>query len=493
MSTQKDYVEVFKSLYDGLTSYQKVLHTASGPTDNPEHYDNQIPTPFNKQFSKGVWYFLFDEKLAISTTSDNVAKFTTNMKPHGLLRTNICFQLPHISFKEGHVGRWTHNVGSNAVASVSCKYNEAPIQTLTHIYFDFHTQTFTSSDQHDSYQADLGNLPTLTRFQKVLPRHNTSYSIPWFFSKDDSSFFRLCYCSFMDRLEFEVTYRDTLSKLLQIKQLSDNSNMDFETAGGELVPHNNFTSDLYLIEGRTPKEMDPPMPKPSMWGKYIYLTDVECQYNICPPKDEGPRNIFDIDEILVFESDEKYKLNYMKQDNNKVLAKKESISSKYPAYIVYAGIRNDTAYSQNYYSNYSTNSRDHLLGYSPVEDVTITPQSEMNVVKNVPGWKMERCNARDQFVRAPFEPGYIAWCGGVKAKSISIIPGNVWEKGSVKVNIRDTNPYHIQGNLGEHEPDTEYQLVVVLVCNRRLTFTRHPTTDVERGRPDTAAILLSGQ
>jgi hypothetical protein len=493
MSTQKDNVDVFKCLYNSLTGYQKSLHIASGPTGDPNHYDNQIPTPFVTQFRKGVWYLLFDEKLLPTLVSDNTYSFSTNMKPHGLLRTDISFQLPHIVFKDGHVGRWTHNVGSNAVASVVCEYNSSAIQKLTHIYFDFHTQTFTSSDQHDSYQTDLGNLPTLTHFQKVLPRHNTSYTIPWFFSKDDSTFFRLCYCSFMDRLNFIVIYRETLSKLLQIKQLTDDDkdNTDFEAAKGTLIPHDNFTSDLYRIEGRVPKEADPPMPKPSMYGKYLYLSDVECQYNICPPIDEGPRNIFDIDEVIVFESDEKINLDYKKLE--KVLIKKENISSKHPAYIVYAGARNETAYSQNYYSNYSTNSHNHLLGYSPIEDVSISPQSEMNVVKDIPGWRMERSNARNQFVRAPFEAGYIGWSGGVKAKNNFIIPGNVWEKGSVKLNLKDTNPYHIKDNLAEHEPDTKYQLVVVLVCNRRLIFTKHPTTDAERGRPDTAAIILSEQ
>ena len=419
--------------------------------------------------------------------------FTANMKPHGLMRTDISFQLPHIVFKEGYEGRWTHNIGSNVIETISCQYNTNDLQKLTHIYFDFHTQTFTSANEHQSHQTDLGNLPTLTSFQKVLPRHNTSYTIPWFFSKDDASFFRLFFCSFMDRLTFNVVYRETLSKLLQVRKLGSmaSDSHSSESKGDELVSHEAFTSDLFVIEGRTPKDADPPMPKPTMWGKYLFLSDDECRYNVCPPVEEGPRNIFDIDEIIVLESDEKPTIDYTKME--KVLVKKENISTKHPAYIVYAGARNETAYSQKYYSNYSTNSRNHLEGYSPIEDYTISPQAEMHLVKELPGWRGERSNARHQFVRAPFEAGYVSWCGGVKANSHFIIPGNVWDKGSIKLNLRDTNPYHIKDNLAPHEPDNKYQLVIVLVCNRRLTFSKYPQNDLERTRPDTAAIVLSEQ
>ena len=75
MSTSKESLEIFKTLYKGLTPYQKSLHTTNGPTDDPHHYDNQMPTPFNIQYRKGVWYFLFDEKLAPTLVSDNTYGF----------------------------------------------------------------------------------------------------------------------------------------------------------------------------------------------------------------------------------------------------------------------------------------------------------------------------------------------------------------------------------------------------------------------------------
>jgi hypothetical protein len=481
MSSAKDIFENFKGLYRDLTQYQKVLHSVTGPSDNPNHYDNFIPSPFVHQYRKGAWYHHFSEKMPVTSVNDKSITFTANSRPHGLMHTDFCFQLPHIIFKEGYEGRWTHNIGSNAITTGTCLFNSVEIQTLTHIYFDFHTQTFTSADQHDSFQIDLGNIPSLTSFQKVLPRHTTSYTIPWFFSKNDATFFRLLYCSFLDKLSFNVEYKSALSDLLQIRNI--------ET--GELVPPSKFHNKLYVIEGSCPEKDNPFIGKPSMWGKYLYLSDVECNYHSCPPIEEAPRNVFDIDHVIVYESDEKKNLNYKARSDNlpPVLITKDKINSAYPAYIVYAAARNVKAYEQKYYSNYSTNANDHLEGYSPIDDVTLSPKTDLFLVKNIPSWRMERSDARRQFIRAPFEPGYIGWCGGVKANDPLIIPGHIWKEGQVKLNLKDTNPYHLANKLVNHDIDAEYQLIVVLVCSRRLTFTKYSRTEEERALPQSNASI----
>lgn len=472
MTTNIDQNKSFTVLKDSLTTFQNSLHKPEDISRGSEYEGNNIMSIFYPEYKKTTWYYKFSEPLQASSSSetDTFYIFKAKSNAHGLLSTDLSQKLPSIECNPGYLAKWTHNVGLNVVESGTFCLNDNILQTIDSGYNDCVLQFCASSGRRDEVSLNLGNIPQLQEYQSILPKFTTSYKLPWYYSEDPSKVFPMYYCGLFDRVEHKMVLKRRINDLLEIKDIN-----------GNRVPADHIS--LKKIDGVavTPNMLY--LPPPQMYGTYIYLSDMECEYNRerCIKSDDGStshkKNVFYIKDMIKIEDENPSRLGNIVNIDIKNI--------DYPIIKLYWTAHNQSSY----YSNYSTNSEDHRLGWSPLEEVSLN-WGKSYIFRNMPAHRFERILPICEFSSTPLEPGYGGWSMGVDIRESGPLPGILFRDGQFSVKLNDTNPYINLDPTAQRSTDF-YKVSLYLVYIKKLTFDTYPLDEKSR-QSIGAQISISG-
>lgn len=458
---QADHYKTFVGMKETLTAFQRSLHMPEDVKKGPAYAGNQITTPFYKQYKKATWYYHFDQPLD-ATMPDVVdnhegCTYTVQSRPHGLLKTDLCQELPPVVCNPGYEAAWTYNVGSNIMVDGTMIFNDVRLQYVDQIYNDGFGQSGIPEDQRTDYEKNLGNIGMLGTWQDVLPKFITSYAPPWFYSKDLSNYFPLYFCGFLDKVIHRISLRRNIGDLLRVR----------EKDTGKLVPVDPIS--IKSINGRPVSEVSIKLQPPIMYGQFLYLTEDECSYNRCADSGEK-RNILHVEDIYADQTRNPVRLDtsYEFKINN----------TEYPVHNIMWMAQNETAKAENYYSNYTTNPSDHASGWSPLESITINP-GRGPIVQNMPGWRTERVHPGRQNICSPKVQGMGFWSPAVRASEHNAVPGIVFKNGSITINLKDSNSF-IGLKYDEKASTDLFTIHIRLVYLKRVVFKDYPRDEADR-------------
>lgn len=461
MSTSTERQNLFDALKKELSAFQRTLHQV----DSAGSKDDCLYSIYYEQFKKSPWYFQFSEIMSETTQTKNghnVHVYKVNNNAHGLLYSDICQKLPFIECKPGYTARWTANVGSNIIREGAFFLNDKKIQSMDYRYNDYFNQTMVNPSHRLNIDKNLGNQITGGNFVEKIPRFQTSYTPPWFYSRHPSSYFPLFYCGLFDKIEHHLILRTEIRELLEIRDKNGNS-VNFSSESIARVGNSVFISEDMKLE------------TPQMWGKYIMLSEEECTSNLqncmLSPSTEIGRNIYYLEDLIL-----------LKQPNSSKLGNEYHIELKdIKAPCIRLGwvAQNLTAEKNNYYSNYSNNYENSIHGFSPIDNTTLMKGNQF-IFEKMPSFRTERVFTEKHFPSVPTEPGYSSWAFGNNTNDTLIShPGIVFTNGVMIFDLKDTD--QVLDNI-DWKCDDYFKIFVFVVVIRKLVFIEYPKDESERSK-----------
>lgn len=474
MTTQIHPRNTFDNLKASLSDFQKTLHLPADTRKGKDDPGNLVYTVFFCQYRKATWYFHFPEQMESAANDDTCFTFKAKPQPHGLLFSDLCQRLPTIVCQDGYEARWTHNVGSNVMIEGIFMHNDVPLQHIDYVYNDMHGQCMIPEDQRKARAINIGNLAYLQNWSDELAPHDASFTMPWFYSSDFSSYFPLYLCGFLDRIDHRLTLRRMVNDLLLVRRAGTNTHVSVDS------------KSIKSIDGKAPTGDALKLPMPTVWGEYLYLSDGECDYNrqcfaAAEKKDVQSHNILYIDDIIPCDEDNPVALG------NTVMVKTES--SGYPVHAFGWVAQNADAKEAKYYSNYSTNALDHASGWSPIAYSSLSLGSNGKVYEKLPSFRTERVHTPRHYPCMPEEPGYNFWALGAKAKDHNPKPGVVIKNGSLTVRLADMNPMIHLHRRRESPCGSNFYVRLRMTYTKRVVFSKFPPTEKDRDTGRSVVII----
>ncbi len=462
--------KLFRELYSKLSEYQKDLHLPSGQTDNPLDPENLVHSSLISTAKKTIWQgqYLIRVSPSVSGDRSEVCTYVVKGAPHhGLAYSYLSLKLPAVRAKEGFEVRWCPNPVSNQVENGELIFNEVSIQTFDSVYCDMFYQTMISPRSVPSTERSLGNTSSLQSWSDTLPAYPAEVLLPWFYSKDEASFFPLYKCGSLDRLEHKIVLRRNLQELLLVRNISTGvqepaSSSNVEVSGCSLDDKLGYV-----------------LPIPEMYGLFYFLSPEECDFNRC----REPKNqVLQVDSVYSLDSEITGKVG----ETLEILFSKEKLLMEYPVHTVQLVLQNQNARDSSQHSNYTTNSDEHLKGYSPIDLVSLRTATG-KLLSEIPGRHLEGIHHAKHFNTTPRVPGYVSWSMGVNATSGAPRPGVPLQGGSISVRIGDPNP--LLDFKSQEACVDSFRLRVRLIYTREIQFTKYPTTE-EKRLEDRASIRI---
>lgn len=465
MANACDQPKLFNALKETLSKFQGSLHRPEDVSLGAVHPGNHVHTIFYTQSRRTSYYYHYPEVLPhVNSTDSPVYIYRAKSSPHGLLSTDICQKLPSVVCNEGYEARWTHNVGSNIVETGTLTLNDEIIQSFDSVSVDFHGQSMINPGSRDQRSINLGNIPSLQQWSGTLHEFETNFQLPWFYSADCTKYFPLYYCGMLDHLEHSLKLRRNLNDLLIVRHI----------ASGKLVPADATSIDHY--GGNRIKDHKLELPVPQMYGEYMYLSDIECEFNraVCDKGDEihNRRNVFYVEDVISMSSENAVELG--------TTVTFQIPNTEYPVVSFAWAAQNATAVANKYYSNYSTNAEDHSIGWSPIATSTINP-GKAPIFKDMPSFRTERVYPMTQMACVPDEKGFNFWAMGVNQGDSNFEPGVVIKNGSVSVKLADMDPFLKLKEEGPAHATDKYFVHLRMTYIKRLTFTSFSIDERSRG------------
>lgn len=424
----------FDECQKNLTDFQKTLYAPGDPKLGVNHQQNKIYTPFYKSHSKISWSHHFSEKLPCSNIEiKSEMIFSANMKYHGLLYTTFDQELPSIRLKDGYTGRWVKNVGSKIINLGELRFNSQPLQTIDEMYNDYYIQCM--ADQ--SYDQDIGNIPSLQNWSQELPPYTTSFNLPWFYAERCSSYFPLLFCGYQDQLTHHYNLKRKISEIFEVKRNDEIVPFDsesIETVGS--ISGSSITSNLLL-------------PIPEMWGEYMLKADYECEHNRCEA-------ISQIGNTMIINDMISMDYEYQREKNF------DDIKKNVHTFFWSAKHVNSPDYSYR--------------GDNPIRSTSIHT-GKLSIVDNIGSDKTSYKHPQKHFPRIPQDIGYNVWTCGMKAKDTYPIPGNtITSNGKVIINLKENSH--------------DFIIKMRLIYHKKLTFVSFPDSE-EKRKSEHCVITIS--
>jgi len=443
----EDHKTVFKRLKDVVekSQYQKDLHFAD---EKKEDEETLIRTHFLNIQRRETWSYRCNLKLDCNGDISNPTSISYRVRTlpyHGLLYTVLVQRLPQIKAAKGFEIRWCPNVGSNVVKNAEFHVNDGVWQTLDSVYFDDYHMKY-STESKEVMNKNLGNTEELQTWSSELPSAMTFFRIPWFYSLHTSKMFPLYFCGKEDRIEHVLNLRRNLKDLLMVRSIDS----------GEMIP---FDEACVTVSGGTGSFE---LAAPEMRGEYVMMSDMECEHNRCNGS-KYHTEIFDIDNVKSVDSDNVVGIN------STVSIKIKDMP--FPVHTIHWKAANVTAASNNYLSNYSTNSEDHSLGVSPIRWASLTcPQGIL--FKNLENYICDNILPSNHFNRIPDFPGYGCWTNAISAADpLYPKPGIKLDEGELTLRVEDSeNPSNAD----------KFRVHARIIYTYRVTFKDYPKTEAER-------------
>lgn len=449
LQKMEDHKTVFRRLKENVekSSYQKDLHFSED--------DTAIRTHFLNIKRKETWSYRSNIKLDCQGDISNpeVISYKVRSIPfHGLVYTALVQNLPHITAKEGYEICWCPNIGSNIVRECVFKVNDVEWQRLNSEYFDdYHGKICTDPDLDE----DLGNVSVLQDWGSEVPAYTTTFWIPWFYSLHTSKMFPLYFCGKEDNILHELHLRRNISQLLMIRNA--------ETQ--EIVPFDESYIRVSHSSGGSGVTNPLQLAVPEMRGEYVFMSDMECEHNRCEESQaKFATQVFDIDNVKVFESDNIHTMN------TTVNIKIKDVP--FPVHTIHWKAINLDAKKNNYLSNYTTNAENHSCGGNPIKWVTLSTPNGI-IFKNQEFYIGEKLVTKKNFKKRPKVAGYGGWTNAANAADpLYPKPGIKLDESELTFRLENTD-----------FPNTNtYKVNVQLVYTYRITIKDYPRNETERNQ-----------
>lgn len=452
MSTSRtDSLSLFNSYKTILTQFQRAIHT---PNDDIK--GDEVHSVFYSEFRKATWYSKHPEKLTTSneTNGEGEVIYRANTKYHGLTFTDISVDIPSIICKDGYTASWSPHLGTNILERMRIKFNDIVIQEMDQVYMDMHTEGLITSDERKIKKENMGDISLLKDWNIKLPGIPISFVLPTFYSETISKFFPLYFCGFLDRLDHCLKLRTKIEDLVLVKK--DNVIEKASIDSIEKVGKNSMSLNITI-------------PKPDIWGQYIYLPDFECDFNRQSASSASSKELFNQRNIFMVEN-----VIDINGPNPTKLGKKHQTlipDTGYPIHRICWVAQNQTSLSINNYSNYSTNFEDQKLGWDPIEYSTIN-FGKGNHVYEMPSFRTSRVYPSRELMATPEEKGYHYWSLSATKSTVNPPPGIRIINGELSVKLSDTNPFISHGDAIASNDD--YMVHIRLCMYRMMRFKVFP-------------------
>ena len=461
MSNTCDYPKLYIYLKDNLNKFQNSLHKPEDPSKPADYEGNILHTIFFKEYRRSTWYFQYPELISSSYIGDinngsHLYSYKIKTNSHMFYNSDICQKLPSIQCQAGFKAKWTKNPGSNIVESAELTFNDVRIQGFDYIFIDTYKEFMLTHNQKIDYNINVGNIEMFEEFSDKIPQYDTSFKPPWFY-QDITKAFPLYYCSMLDRVEHKIVLRRNINDLLIVVDSEGNK---VEADSTSLLKINDM--DL-IAENST-------LPLPQMWGTYIYLSDIECDFNknVCEKNDSLHKmnNIYHFTDIIKLENENPIQLN------NNISIKIQN--TEFPITNISWVAQNQNALSEKYYSNYTTCSENSKEGWSPICHSTLNYGKSL-IFKEMPYHRTQRVYPSTHCMSIPAENGFNNWCVGLSNSNENHIPGIIIKDGYINIKLLDTNPM-LKFKSGEKCEDY-FKVYVLLYCSKRLIFDNFTIDD----------------
>ena len=350
----------------------------------------RIPSRFRYSFQRATWSVQILERMesTLQGTSNrnDTYKFSAGQQHSQLLATYLVQQLNRVIMKKKYRKRYrmcyTHNIMHAMVESGNVLFDNKSKQTIRDVWLDIYSQYFMKPGFEKHYARAIGNVPELQNWTStVLPRYDLMLPLPWSYARHTAVSVPLYMCS-MTKISHIFKLRNKLSRLLRFQRLHK------DPSGNEVWNDVIFNSK-YLSN----KSDD--LPPPEMWAFYSQQSEDETSNGL-----NGLSRTIYGEDIEYFRGDSEYQL-----DSSASVAIHFETSHKTIAKATFWLAQNQTALHHNYYSNYSTNSRDHMSGSNPVQSMSLHHGGYRRYDK-LGAVHTEKAQPWFRFPSPPREPGY---------------------------------------------------------------------------------------
>jgi hypothetical protein len=468
---QIDQLKLFTTLKKNLSEFQKELHTSKEDSTGKQILHSVLYL----EFRTSSWYLQFPEVLHAGTvdgSQQSAYMYKTNIKPHGLINVDLSVKLPSIECNDGYVARWTLNPGTNIITSGSLVFNDLTLQSIDSTFIDNYNETMIEESAKAAMYYNIGNAKFLQEASKCLPSFDTSYMVPWFFSRTTYNYFPLYYCGFLDRLEHKFNFRRNLQELLVV----------YDEASGDRRPVDNLS--IKRINSNPVTHTNQLLPYPTMWGTYVYMADIDCEYDKvkCRGTKSKEEGCYYIEDYVKLEEENPVTLN------NTVTIDIKDI--EFPVHGVFWFAQNQEAVDENFYSNYTTSS-DRL--WSPIQSTSLNNGNSF-IFKDMPSYRTERVYPSQQLISVPSCPGLNNWRFALQTIQNTAQPGVIFKSGNIQIKLRDQNPYlTLKDELmkQQHKACSDYFKVgVYLSYIKKIKFEKYAEDEQKRNGTSSEIAIL---
>lgn len=388
--------EVDIALVRGVSNpFVRDLHfPTSNEVEAAKHHNEpvRIPSRFRYSFQRATWSVQILEKMesSIQGTSNrgDTYRFNSSNQHSQLLSTYLIQHLNRVVMKKKYRNRYrmayTPNIMHALVESGNVHYGTQSAQLIRDVWLDIYSQYFMKPGFEKHYARAVGNVPELQEWSNtILPRYDLMLPLPWSYSRHPAVSIPLYMCP-MTQISHLFRLRNKLSRLLRFQRLH-------KDADGKEVWLDVPFSRKYLDN----KSDD--LPPPEMWAFYSDQDEIETNSGL----NGHVRTIYG-EDIEYFKSDSEYPL-----DPNTSVSVNFETTHKTIAKATFWVAQNQTSLKYNYYSNYSTNPRNHTAGSNPVQSMSLHHGGYRRYEK-LHAVHTEKAQPWFRFPSPPREPGYNA-------------------------------------------------------------------------------------
>lgn len=352
-----------------LSEFQKQLHIA-------KDRDEMLDSRFVYVTKKYPWSSIFRSKMKSMMTGDDLT-YTISDKFDALTNSYMTARIPNIEVKRKYRGSvqicLPHNIGHNILTSSQLCYDGEPIQSSTSVWRDIFSQTLLYKDR-DSYSVNIGNIDILQKWGSVIPTYDLMIPGFWFFDFSDKHSLPLFVCS--GSFSINCVPRLEYSKLVRMRVRSND--------GGEwkIIPYNH----KYIQGGKREAKI----PTPEMWGVYSILSPSEKRW-------------FKSEDRSILISDCMEACKVEAEDGS---TKDMILQSNYPAKAIFWVAENKDSSDLCGYSNYTSDTKDHRRGWTPIVSSLIKCGTTNRFGKARSEIHTSRAECYFSLIKCPSEQGY---------------------------------------------------------------------------------------
>ncbi len=371
-------IQATKLELESITDFQKSIHY-------PEYKDEPLTSKFYREYFKTTWYCSSTMPLK-SSEQDGDIVYVLNPTFHYLTYTYMTFKLPPIKVKSEYKNRiriaWCHNVGTNIVKSASFKEDELNYHTIDHIWMDDYFQYYMKSgcSRRRNHKMGVGNVPLLEEWTDQLPLYPINVAQPWYYSEEVALSYPIYLRGSQVRAEHRYTFRRNIYELLRMQLYNLSTNTWTNVSPTNYMKTLQYGSST-LIQ------------KPTLWGKYTYITNEEIDTYKKKPKLE-----FFIKDVEICDT-----------VNHHLFGKQSEVllQCTSPCLAMFWKAENMNATDYNNYSNYTCNTDDLYTGWDPIYTSTLQYGTKYKF-KNMESHHFNIGESRMHFPSSPNEYGYHA-------------------------------------------------------------------------------------